>query len=182
MTKKVTQEDLLRAMKNPEQLKALMMLTEPIFLETVKYDLAGIRTTFWTCSKFSKIQLFEEGLLLLDRLPIEERNMVVNNLKKLNIPSPLWYKMVEENNASYSSQTKSKEPQMKDVNGKNPGEEGYITPEATATQTFMQKHGGFLKTVGWFTLGAIVGITAKAGVDKYREPSSTPSSVGSAGE
>jgi hypothetical protein len=86
MTKKVTQEDLLRAMKNPEQLKALMMLTEPIFLETVKYDLAGIRTTFWTCSKFSKIQLFEEGLLLLDRLPIEERNMVVNNLKKLNIP------------------------------------------------------------------------------------------------
>lgn len=174
MTKKITQEELLRAMMNPEKLKALLLTTESIFLETIRLDLEGAEITFWTCSKYTPTQLFEEGLQLLGKLPIEERKMVLKNLQKLNIPSTLWYKITEDITSSSVLQSKPKELQMPDK--ENTGS------STSPDQTFMEKmksHSGFFKTILWMGLGAALSLSIKAGIDKYRSSAAPAPDVGS---
>ena len=162
MTKKITQEDLLEAMCSPEKLKVLLLITEPIFLETVRLDAEGAEVTFWTCSKYRPRELFEEGLLLLNKLPLENRQKVLSNLKKFNIPSPLWYKIIEDSNTSQTLNSIDKELHMKDNE----------TTGAQAPSIWDTTWGKRFKIGGLFVAGVLVGAFVSKGMYANRHPSS----------
>jgi len=195
----INQETLLETMLDLDKLKMLLFCTVPVFLEIIKYDSDGITRYSHLVMRMRKIELFEEGLTLLYKLPKEERLQALKRLKNLHIPSRLWYKTLEENNvSSNSNQTQNlKEPIMskaefvKDANGKNPGEEGYIeTPNTTMKEKLQAAYeagkatfgSSLWKTVGWTFLGIIGGAGAAVGYMKYTGNKTTAAGADGSGE
>ena len=100
-TNVLSEDQLLHTMLSVELVVELMKSTKTYCLKMVSYSYPDSWVVSSVCyHRKTKVELFEAGLVLLRQLPAEERNMAINNLKKLHIPSSLWYKILEENKAS----------------------------------------------------------------------------------
>jgi hypothetical protein len=169
----ITEEGLLQIMTDPEALITLMKYPYGVMYDVIQYGgKDGIIKTFESCTKLSKRQLFSEGLMLLGRLPTEERIKVLKGLQKLNIPCSIWYKTFEENVVfSQEILTTLKEPHMtteKKTSHEPTSEPSYTEKMKNAGETFWGIHGSKIKNISLLFLGAAVGVLGKTYADTHR--------------
>lgn len=142
--------------------------TRPACLSVTSFAGDNLLTvTSVCCHRRTKVALFEEGLVLLKRLPVEEYKMAINNLKNLHIPSSLWYKILEENISSPTFSTENKEPIMSEQT--NETNNGTKKDEPEFLAKFWHDHGNKMKIIAAICIGTALGIGAKMAVVRLKE-------------
>ena len=175
-TNVLSEEQLLYAMLNVDLAIGMMCSTKTYCLKIVGYSYPDSWVVSSVCYyRKTKVELFEAGLILLRKLPIEEYTMAINNLRKLNIPSSLWYKILEENKASTT--IKNPETTMNTTtNTEATAAEVIASTAATpATPASYSRHWAKVKFIGM--LLAAAGIGAMVGGYSARRNSAASTAV-----